>query len=202
MAYCTPDDLKELGYTWDDTADLAYITAICETASQTVDTYCKQSFTAKTSYNDTGLVRVKCGMFKYFPKKLTITNIESVSFLPIAGYQVPFEITYPSFMNDKGYIMAFTLAPDGQYYVKATYDFGFAVGSFPTDLVKATMLACAPLLDDYFLSQDSNVSMVKSIKQGELTIVREDTHSMPQNALNILNGGNDGLGYVRVRATS
>ena len=44
--------------------------------------------------------------------------------------------------------------------------------------------------------------MVRSIKQGELTINREDTHSMPQNAIDILNGGNDGLGYVRVRATS
>ena len=64
------------------------------------------------------------------------------------------------------------------------------------DLVKATMLACAPLLDDYFLSQESNVSMVRSIKQGELTINREDTHSMPQNAIDILNGGNDGLGNV------
>ena len=200
MAYCTPDDLKELGYSWDDTNDIAYITKICETASQTVDTYCKQTFTAATSYADTGMVRVKNGTLKYFPKKLTITNIESVVFLPFNGVTTSFTITNPAFMNDRGYIWAYTDAPNGSYYVTATYDYGFS--TFPTDLVKATVLACAPLLDDYFLSQDANVSMVKSIKQGQLSIQREDTHIMPQNALDLLNGGNDGLGYVRVRATS
>lgn len=200
MAYCTPGDLKELGYSWDDTTDFPYITQICETASQTIDSYCKQSFTAQTGYQDTGVVRVKEGTLKYFPKKLTITNVSSVAFLPFNNQPVVYHITNPSFMNDKGFIWAYTDAPDGSYYVTATYDYGFV--TFPTDLVKATMLACAPLLDDYFLSQESNVSMVRSIKQGELTINREDTHSMPQNAIDILNGGNDGLGYVRVRATS
>lgn len=199
MAYCTPDDLKELGYSWEDT-DLTYITSICDTASKTVDAYCKQTFTAQTGYVETGIVRVRNSTLKYFPKNLTISNVTSINFLPWNGESLPYSVTNPCFMPDKGFIWGYTNAFDGEYYVTATYDFGFTV--FPNDLIKATVLACAPLLDDYFLSQESNVSMVKSIKQGQLRIDREDTHIMPQNAIDILNGGNEGLGYVRVRATS
>jgi hypothetical protein len=201
MAYCTPDDLKELGYTWQD-SDLEYITEICDTASQQVDTYCRQSFSRQTGYVDNGIVHIRCGELKYFPKNLTITNISTMAFRQVNGKIPPYLIENYEFEEDKGYIFAFTNAPNGDFRVQVKYDFGYESGSYPADLVKATMLMCAPLLDDYFMSQESNVSMVSYIKQGETAVKREDTHVSPQNAIDILNGGNGGLGYLRWRATS
>ena len=201
MPYCVADDLKQAGYTW-TTDDEPYITAICDTASKSIDAYCKQTFVANTGYQEYGTVRVKNGIFKLFPRNLTISSIGAMSFIPIGGYTPPYTIDHPFYYPDRAYIIASTTAPDGQYYVQVLYDFGYADGAYPDELVKAAVLTAQPYLDDYFLSQSSNVSMVKSIKQGELTIVRADTSQMPQNAIDILNGGNGGLGYVRVRACS
>ena len=197
MAYCTTDDLAELGYTIADN-DKANATLICDTASRLIDAYCKQTFTATTGFSESGSVYVKDGVVKYFPKNLTITNVDTMTFKPINGQPLPYNIQ--NFEYDDGYIIGYTNAPYGRYRVTVSYDFGFT--AFPTDLVRATVLACAPLLDDYFLSQDANVSMVTSIKQGHLSIRRADTTVLPQNVLDILNGGNNGLGYVRLRASS
>lgn len=311
MAYCTANDLRELGYTWDDATDLSNINQICDTVSKNIDTYCKQTFLAQSNFVENGEIYVRNGEFKYFPKNTTINNIDSISFKPINGHTIPFTLQNYEYEPDKTYIYGYTNAPDGRYRVTVTYDFGFinpiagqssytistnfisgdtiniqgqlftattgttsninfavgnttiataqniynslilnvfitniytvsvqnniltltetvagggntptaatttgtgvitngtavtsTSGTIPDDLKKAAVLAAAPLLDDYFLSQNSNVSMVKSIKQGDLRIEREDTHVLPPNAITQLNGGNDGLGYVRVRATS
>ncbi len=201
MAYCVLDDLKELGYTWSD-SDTANITEICETASNTIDAYCKQTFSAVSGYSETGDVRIRNGDFRYFPQNLTITAVNSASFRPIHGLTIPFSIDGLEYDVNHGVIIGYTNAPSGEYRVSVNYDYGYASGNFPDDLVKATTLACAPLLDDYFLSQESNVSMVKSIKEGELRIERLDTLVLPQNVTDILDGGNHGLGYVRYRVTS
>ena len=201
MAYCTPDNLEELGYTWED-SDTSNIAQICDTVSKNIDAYCKQTFAAQTGYTESGIIIVRCSEFKYFPKNLTITNIDSFAFKQVNGKIPPYTIQNYEYEPDKTYIIGYTNAPSGHYRVSVSYDFGYADGSYPDDLVKAAVLAAAPLLDDYFLSQDSNVSMVKSIKQGDLRIEREDTSVLPQNAISQLNGGNNGLGYVRVRATS
>ena len=200
MAYCTPDDLQELGYSW-DTADTANITAICDTASQLVDAYCKQSFSPPgTNYSEVHQARVRNGIIKIYPLNMIVNNIDSITFISLVTNATPFTCSNIQYMPSLGYVIAATTAPNGNYLVTLTYDFGFANGSIPADLVKATVLAAAPLLDDYFLSKDSNVSMVKSIKQGELTIQRQDTDDIPKNAKNALDGGNHGRGYVRVRA--
>jgi hypothetical protein len=200
MAYCVPADFLELGYTWDDTTDMANITAICDTASVLVDAYCKQSFFPPgTGYAETHQARVRGGVIKVFPLNMTVNAIESITFIGIESV-IPFTCTNMQYMAGLGYIVGATNAPNGNYLITLTYDYGFAAGSIPDDLVKATVLVAAPLLDDYFLSRDSNVSMVKMIKQGELTIQRQDTDDMPNNAKKALEGGNHGRGYVRVRA--
>lgn|SRR5574344_241113 len=199
MAYCTPTDLQELGYTWEST-ESAYIQGICDTASYAIDAYCRQTFVATTGFVESGVVRVRCGVVRYFPKNLTISKVNSMTFNSVNGQAVQFTIDNYEYETDRGYIIGWTNAFDGLYRCTVSYDFGFA--TYPSDLVKATVLACAPLLDDYFLAQESNVNMVKSIRQGELRIERADTHTVPQNTIDILHGGNYGLGYVRWRATS
>ncbi len=193
MAYCTVADLTELGYMWNSTTDIPNITTICDTASQMVDAYCKQTFAQQTEYSEVHRVRVRDGMIKVFPLNMTVSNVESITFANIGTRIISFTCTDPQYIPDVGYVIAATNAPNGSYLATLTYDFGFA--AFPADLIKATVLSAAPLLDDYFLSQDSNVSMVKSIKQGELTIQRQDTDVIPEIAKMILDKK-----YVRVRA--
>lgn len=194
MAYCTPTDLQELGYSW-DASDNANIIAICDTASRLVDAYCKQTF-AQGTVTEIHQARVRDNIIKVFPLNMTVVSVASIVFM----YE-PYVCTNPQYVSELGYIRATTNAANGNYLVSITYNYGFADGHYPADLVKATVLAASPLLDDYFLSKDSNVSMVKSIEQGKLRIERQDTDKLPQNAIDILNGGNNGLGYVRVRAS-
>ena len=200
MAYCTPDDLKALGYTWTD-ADNGYISTICETASIAVDAYCGQTFKLNTDYQELCVAKLKGGVMMLFPKNLTVSAIKSIAFESF-GNIVNSTIENVRWLPKRACAIATaTNIPNGEYMVTMTYTFGFADGSYPADLVRATALACAPILDDYFLAQESNVTMVKSIRQGQLRIERgEDAGNIPKMAMAILNGGNNGLGYVRARA--
>lgn len=199
MAYCTAEDLKSLGYSMQDT-DTAYMTQICEMASRSVDAYCHQTFEVKTGQVETHSIRVRNGVMLLFPKNLTVTNIQSITFMAFAGFTPAGTISDAQYLDSRACIIASTDAMDGQYMVKLVYDSGFS--TIPSDLTKATVLMAAPFVDDYFLSQEANVSMVKSIKQGDLKIDRADTTTVPQNVTAILNGGNGGLGYVRTRPVS
>jgi len=198
MAYCALTDLIELGYTW-ETTDETNITAICDTASKAIDAYCKQTFVQGTSVAEMHQVRVKDGYVKVFPRNMTVSSIDSIVY-KIVGSTLSYTCADSLYVPYGGYVLANTTAPNGTYLATLTYSYGYAPGSYPGEIVKAAVMACAPQLDDYFLSSDANVSMVKSIKQGNLHIQREDTDKLPQSVMDILNGGNCGLGWVRVRA--
>jgi len=198
MAYCDLANLAELGYTW-QTKDETNITSICDTASKAIDAYCKQTFVSGSSVAEMHQARVRDGLIKIFPRNLTVSSIDSIVY-KVIGSTSSYACADAIYVPYGSYILADTTAPNGTYLVTLIYSYGYASGSYPEEITKAAVLACAPLLDDYFLSLDANVSMVKSIKQGNLHIVREDTDKMPQNVIDILNGGNNGLGWVRVRA--
>ena len=143
----------------DKASESAYIQGICDMASYAIDAYCRQTFVATTGFVESGVVRVRCGVVRYFPKNLTISKVNSMTFNSVNGQAVQFTIDNYEYETDRGYIIGWTNAFDGLYRCTVSYDFGFA--TYPSDLVKATVLACAPLLDDYFLAQESNVNMVK-----------------------------------------
>lgn len=202
MAYCTSDNLKVLGYTWSDD-DAAQITTICEEASNAIDAYCKQTFTAHANESELCHVSIKNGVVKLYPKNLTISSIDSISFVSF-GNTITKTFANITWLPKEGCIIATTDAFNGEYLVTLVYSYGFEDGKYPSDLVRATMLACAPLMDNYFLAQNSNASMLKSLRQGQLRIERDNSNTggeLPKSAMAILNGGNGGLGYVRMRAT-
>jgi hypothetical protein len=100
-------------------------------------------------------------------------------------------------------IVASTNAPDGDYFAILNYDYGFPDDEYPADLVQATALMAIPSLDDYFMTQDTNMSGLKTLQQGKLKIERGSLSAnamlngqgVPANAAALLDGG----GYVRVR---
>jgi hypothetical protein len=91
----------------------------------------------------------------------------------------------------------------GEYFTELDYDYGFADGDYPADLVQATALMAIPSLDDYFVTADTNMSGLKVLQQGKLKIERGtlsanamlNKQGVPANAAALLDGG----GYVRVR---
>jgi|GEM_PF-2801232 len=192
MAYIAVSDLSELGYNISNASDQANLLNICETASCAVDAYCNQTFTPNVAVVEQHLVRVRYGKTKVFPFNLSVSNIESI--VLIDNNWNTYTATKTLYLPVQAYVMADVIIGDGTYLANLTYDYGFA--TIPFNLKKAVILSAAPLLDDYFLSEDSNVSMVKSIKQGDIEITRSDTSDIPDIAKRILASG----GYVRVRS--
>ena len=202
MAYCSVDDLKTFGYDIKD-SDLANLERICEIASAKVDSYCHQSFTQHEGEKEKHLIRIKDGIAKIFPRNLTVSNINAITFFSISNKPIPYVIENPTYMPVGAVIIASTLAPQGEYFVELDYDYGFADGSYPADLVQATALMAIPSLDDYFVTADTNMSGLKTLQQGKLKIERGNLSAnamlnkqgVPANAASLLDGG----GYVRVR---
>lgn len=202
MAYCSLDDLKNLGYNFTED-DEAALTAICDAASARVDAYCHQSFVYTENFDEKHVVRVKNGTVRVFPRNLVVDKINSINFLPWPETQTPHEITNFDYIPAGAVIVGATMAYDGDYAVNLNYDYGYADGAYPSDLMQATVFMAAPTLDDYFSARDANMSGLKMLQQGKLKIERGtlsassmlDTAGYPANATSLLNGG----GYVRVR---
>ena len=190
MAYIVTADLAQLGYDLSDITDAANFLSICESASKAVDAYCHQTFAAATAVTEDHDVRVINGIAKIFPYNLTISSVTSVT---VTDGDASIVCTGLFYWPQYAYIRAKANACDGRYQCALVYSYGYS--PIPADLVKATVFAAAPLLDDYFLSKDANVSMVKTIRQGSLTIERADTDDIPKQAKSILDNG-----YRRVRS--
>ena len=202
MAYCSVDDLKTFGYTITD-ADIANLEQLCAIASAKVEAYCHQSFVETKGAQEKHLIRVKDGMARIFPRNLTVSAINSVTFFTVSDTPITYEIKNATYMPHGAVIVAATNAPMGDYFVILDYDYGYADGSYPLDLVQATALMAIPSLDDYFVTGDTNMSGLKTLQQGKLKIERGNlsanamlnSQGVPANAAALLDGG----GYVRVR---
>ena len=201
-AYCSVDDLRVFGYDIKD-SDLEKLERICEIASAKVDSYCHQTFTKHEGAKEKHLIRIKNGVAKIFPRNLTVNNVNAITFFTIGNKPIPYVIENPIYMPVGAVIVASTLAPQGEYFVELDYDYGFADGDYPADLVQATSLMAIPSLDDYFLTGETNMSGLKTLQQGKLKIERGklsanamlNAQGVPANAAALLDGGN----YVRVR---
>lgn len=203
MAYCSVEDLKGFGYsiTDDNAADME---RICEIASAKVEAYCHQSFTRAEGAKEKHLIRIKDGVAKIFPRNLTVSAVNEVTFFTI-NPQNPISYTIENlvYMPGGAVIVGSTNAPQGEYFTELDYDYGFADGEYPADLVQATALMAIPSLDDYFVTAETNMSGLKTLQQGKLKIERGtlsanamlNSQGVPANAAALLDGG----GYVRVR---
>ena len=202
MAYCSVDDLRTFGYTITD-ADIANMEQLCAIASAKVEAYCHQSFTETKGAQEKHLIRIKDGMARIFPRNLTVNAINSITFFTIKPPALTYTIENSTYMPHGAVIVGSTNAPDGEYFVVLDYDYGYADGSYPADLVQATALMAIPSLDDYFVTADTNMSGLKTLQQGKLKIERGNLSAnamlnkqgVPANAASLLDGG----GYVRVR---
>jgi hypothetical protein len=202
MAYCNVTDLGAFGYTITD-ADMANLETLCEIASAKVEAYCHQSFKYTQGANEKHLIRVKDGIARIFPKNLTVNAINSIEYFVIGKQPNVFTISDSVYMPTGAVIVASTNAPDGDYFAILNYDYGFPDDEYPADLVQATALMAIPSLDDYFMTQDTNMSGLKTLQQGKLKIERGslsanamlNKQGVPANAAALLDGG----GYVRVR---
>jgi hypothetical protein len=203
MAYCSVEDLKKFGYTIteDNEADME---RICEIASAKVESYCHQSFTRHEGAKEKHLIRIKDGVAKIFPRNLTVSAVNSVTFFSINPKNpISYTIENLVYMPSGAVIVGSTNAPMGEYFTVLDYDYGFADGDYPADLVQATALMAIPSLDDYFVTADTNMSGLKTLQQGKLKIERGtlsanamlNSQGVPANAAALLDGG----GYVRVR---
>lgn len=203
MAYCTVEDLRTFGYAIQD-SDVANLERICEIASAKVEAYCHQSFTRHEGAKEKHLIRIKDGIAKVFPRNLTVSAVNSVTFFVInPQFPNPYTIDNLVYMPTGAVIVGSTNAPFGEYFAELDYDYGFADGEYPADLVEATALMAIPSLDDYFVTGDTNMSGLKTLQQGKLKIERGNLSAnamlngqgVPANAAALLDGG----GYVRVR---
>lgn len=203
MAYCSVDDLRTFGYTITD-SDVPKLEHICEIASAKVESYCHQSFTRHEGAKEKHLIRIKDGVAKIFPRNLTVSAVNSVTFFSINPQNpVSYTIENLVYMPGGAVIVGYTTAPMGEYFTELDYDYGFADGDYPADLVQATALMAIPSLDDYFVTADTNMSGLKVLQQGKLKIERGtlsanamlNKQGVPANAAALLDGG----GYVRVR---
>ena len=202
MAYCTVDDLRTFGYTITD-ADVPKLEHICEIASAKVESYCHQSFVRHEGAKEKHLIRIKDGIAKIFPRNLTVSAVNSITFFTVGKTPIPYVIENPVYMPTGAVIVASTTAPMGEYFTELDYDYGFADGDYPADLIQATALMAIPSLDDYFVTADTNMSGLKVLQQGKLKIERGtlsanamlNKQGVPANAAALLDGG----GYVRVR---
>ena len=82
MAYCSVDDLRTFGYTITD-SDVPKLEHICEIASAKVESYCHQSFKETKGAKEKHLIRIKDGVAKIFPRNLTVSAVNSVTFFSI-----------------------------------------------------------------------------------------------------------------------
>ena len=202
MAYCTVDDLRTFGYTITD-ADVPKLEHICEIASAKVESYCHQSFVRHEGAKEKHLIRIKDGIAKIFPRNLTVSAVNSITFFTVGKTPIPYVIENPVYMPTGAVIVASTTAPMGEYFTELDYDYGFADGDYPADLIQATALMAIPSLDDYFVTADTNMSGLKVLQQGKLKIERGtlsanamlNKQGVPANAASLLDGG----GFVRVR---
>lgn len=202
MAYCSVDDLRTFGYTIKDT-DMTNLENICGIASAKVDAYCHQTFTKHEGAQEKHLIRIKDGVARIFPRNLTVSAVNSITFFNIGKVQAIYTVDNPVYMEVGAVIVGSTNAPDGEYFIILDYDYGFADGDYPADLVQATALMAIPSLDDYFIAADTNMSCLKMLQQGKLKIERGNLSAnamlnkqgVPANAASLLDGG----GYVRVR---
>lgn len=202
MAYCSVDDLRTFGYTITD-SDVPKLEHICEIASAKVESYCHQSFTRHEGAKEKHLIRIKDGIAKIFPRNLTVSAVNSITFFTVGKTSIPYVIENPIYMPNGAVIVASTTAPMGEYFTELDYDYGFADGDYPADLIEATALMAIPSLDDYFVTADTNMSGLKVLQQGKLKIERGtlsanamlNKQGVPANAAALLDGG----GYVRVR---
>ena len=203
MAYCSVEDLKKFGYTIteDNEADME---RICEIASAKVESYCHQSFTRHEGAKEKHLIRIKDGVAKIFPRNLTVSAVNSVAFFSINPKNpISYTIENLVYMPSGAVIVGSSDAPMGEYFTVLDYDYGFADGDYPADLVQATALMAIPSLDDYFVTAETNMSGLKTLQQGKLKIERGtlsanamlNSQGVPANAAAHLDGG----GYVRVR---
>lgn len=202
MAYCSVDDLRTFGYTIKDT-DMTNLENICGIASAKVDAYCHQTFTKHEGAKEKHLIRIKDGVARIFPRNLTVSAVNSITFFNIGKVQAIYTVDNPVYMEVGAVIVGSTNAPDGEYFIILDYDYGFADGDYPADLVQATALMAVPSLDDYFVTADTNMSGLKMLQQGKLKIERGslsanamlNKQGVPANAASLLDGG----GYVRAR---
>lgn len=202
MAYCTVDDLRTFGYNIQD-SDIANLENICAIASAKVESYCHQSFKETKGAKEKHLIRIKDGIARIFPRNLTVSAVNSITFFTVGKTPIPYVIENPIYMPSGAVIVASTTAPYGEYFTELDYDYGFADGDYPADLVQATALMAIPSLDDYFVTADTNMSGLKTLQQGKLKIERGtlsanamlNKQGVPANAAALLDGG----GYVRVR---
>ena len=172
MAYCSVDDLRTFGYTITD-ADIANLEQLCAIASAKVEAYCHQSFTETKGAQEKHLIRIKDGVARIFPRNLTVSAINGITFFTInPKFAIPYAINNPVYMESGAVIVGSTNAPDGEYFIVLDYDYGFADGAYPADLVQATALMSVPSLDDYFVTGDTNMSGLKTIQQGKLKLER------------------------------
>lgn len=203
MAYCSVDDLRAFGYNIQD-SDIEKLETICDIASAKVESYCHQSFKETKGAIEKHLIRIKDGIAKIFPRNLTVNTVNTITFFTVSKTPIPYVIENPVYMPNGAVIVASTNAPMGEYFAELDYDYGFADGEYPADLVQATALMAIPSLDDYFLTAETNVSGLKVLQQGKLKIERGklsanamlNNQGVPANAAALLDGG----GYVRVRS--
>lgn len=203
MAYCSVEDLKGFGYSINDD-NVADMERICEIASAKVEAYCHQSFTRHEGAKEKHLIRIKDGVAKIFPRNLTVSAVNGVTFFTI-NPKLPISYTIENlvYMPQGAVIVGYTNAPFGEYFAELDYDYGFAPEDYPADLVQATALMSIPSLDDYFVTAETNMSGLKTLQQGKLKIERGtlsanamlNSQGVPANAAALLDGG----GYVRVR---
>ena len=202
MAYCSVDDLRGFGYTITE-ADEANMATLCDIASAKVDAYCHQTFTKHEGAKEKHLIRIKDGIAKIFPRNLTVSAVNDVTFIQITNVPLPYMVENLVWLPGGAVIVGSTSAPDGEYFTELDYDYGFDADNYPADLVQATSLMAIPSLDDYFVTGDTNMSGLKKLTQGKLTIERGtlsgnamlNSQGVPANAAALLDGG----GYVRVR---
>lgn len=202
MAYCSVDDLRVFGYNIQD-SDIEKLETICDIASAKVESYCHQSFKETKGVIEKHLIRIKDGIAKIFPRNLTVNTVNTITFFTVGKTPIPYVIENPIYMPNGAVIVASTNAPTGEYFAELDYDYGFADGEYPADLVQATALMSIPSLDDYFLTAETNISGLKVLQQGKLKIERGklsanamlNNQGVPANAAALLDGG----GYVRVR---
>lgn len=204
MPYCTIEDLRVFGYDIQD-SDMEYLSSVCDLASARVDSYCHQSFVYTEGAIEKHTVRVRNGELKIFPINMTQVDVLDVAYTWYGAKAfLPYTVLSAEYFPSIGAIIATTDAPDGDYAVLLTYSYGFK--EYPADLVQATAFMAVPLLDDYYSAKMSNISGVKMIQQGKLKIDRakvsatSEYSNYPANATTLLNSGNGGYGYVRVRA--
>jgi hypothetical protein len=176
--------------TEDTSGDTTALNNICQWASDLADGYCAQPLGLVEDDMEDCQVKVKDGILKVFPRSLPLTEIFS---LTIYSNDLNQSLTLTDFklFSKLGFGMAKATFCDGNYYGELTYSHGYSI--IPSEVKTAIILTVQTILDDYYFAKLTEIAGAKYIKQGQLTIQRDDTMKLPANAANILNK------YRRVR---